>query len=601
MDGEVVIKTSLNTKKFDAQIDQLTDELDTLVKEYELAKKVEPFDSPMLKQYLVDIEKTKNKMSDLTKKQLELSKTNTFNTIGSAIKSNIAHMSKWVLAIFSVRGAYSLIRRSLSILTEQNETLANKINFIKSSLANVLAPIVNWLVNQAYKLVYYIGYILKSWFGIDILSKKTSNNLKSGTKSAKELRKTLAGFDEMNVLQDNVAANGGGTGKIEDPFKGLEKVKIPKWVENIAKNKDKILKFLGSIGLIIASWEIGKLVSNLVKLGSLKGTVSGVVKSLGGMTALKGGLVGVAVALGIIASVQLYKIIKEAKDLHDRMKSLVDMVESSSSAWKKNSDELQKNSEQGKLTEEQQKLYGDTLLRNVKNTEAISSGISEQSKLQQILTGTYADNNKILDINNKEIEDNMKKLSDLYNQGKLNDEQTKKYTELLENQIGKLEKTNSQLDKNSSEYQKNKEKISKLKEEFKNISGKEYTAKLKIDADTKPANKSIGNFLKKMGSSLFTSIFPGLGFANTLRKFKFAKGGIINMPGKGVPISQAIGGERGQEGIVPLTDSQQMQLLGEAIGRYVTINANITNTMNGRVISRELQKVNNADDFAFNK
>ena len=84
---------------------------------------------------------------------------------------------------------------------------------------------------------------------------------------------------------------------------------------------------------------------------------------------------------------------------------------------------------------------------------------------------------------------------------------------------------------------------------------------------------------------------------------KLAKGGIINQPGRGVPIGygQAIGGDNRAEGVIPLTDSQQMALLGEAIGRYVTINANITNTMNGRVISRELQKVNNANDFAFNR
>ena len=84
---------------------------------------------------------------------------------------------------------------------------------------------------------------------------------------------------------------------------------------------------------------------------------------------------------------------------------------------------------------------------------------------------------------------------------------------------------------------------------------------------------------------------------------RLAKGGIINQPGRGVPIGygQAIGGENRAEGVIPLTDSQQMQLLGEAIGRYVTINANITNTMNGRVISRELQKVNNTNDFAFNR
>ena len=73
------------------------------------------------------------------------------------------------------------------------------------------------------------------------------------------------------------------------------------------------------------------------------------------------------------------------------------------------------------------------------------------------------------------------------------------------------------------------------------------------------------------------------------------------MPSRGVPVGGAIAGERGQEGVIPLTDSQQMALLGEAIGRYITVNANITNTMNGRVISREIQRVQNQSNFAMNR
>ena len=90
---------------------------------------------------------------------------------------------------------------------------------------------------------------------------------------------------------------------------------------------------------------------------------------------------------------------------------------------------------------------------------------------------------------------------------------------------------------------------------------------------------------------------------STLGTFKLprlAVGGIVNMPGRGVPIGGAITGERGAEGVIPLTDSQAMETLGATIGRYITINASITNTMNGRVISRELQKVNTNSDFATN-
>lgn len=72
------------------------------------------------------------------------------------------------------------------------------------------------------------------------------------------------------------------------------------------------------------------------------------------------------------------------------------------------------------------------------------------------------------------------------------------------------------------------------------------------------------------------------------------------MPGRGIPVGGAIAGEAGREGVIPLTDSQAMQELGENIGRYITINANITNTMNGRVISRQLQQIQANQDFAYN-
>ena len=67
-----------------------------------------------------------------------------------------------------------------------------------------------------------------------------------------------------------------------------------------------------------------------------------------------------------------------------------------------------------------------------------------------------------------------------------------------------------------------------------------------------------------------------------------------------MPITQHVGGERGAEGIVPLTDSQQMELLGAAIGRYISINATIPISMNGRVLSREIKKIQIEQGFSTN-
>ena len=78
---------------------------------------------------------------------------------------------------------------------------------------------------------------------------------------------------------------------------------------------------------------------------------------------------------------------------------------------------------------------------------------------------------------------------------------------------------------------------------------------------------------------------------------KLATGAIINQPSRGVPV----GGERGPEGVVPLTDSQQMSLLGEAIGKYISIRAEIPVYVGNRQIARELKKINAEDDFAYNR
>ena len=119
------------------------------------------------------------------------------------------------------------------------------------------------------------------------------------------------------------------------------------------------------------------------------------------------------------------------------------------------------------------------------------------------------------------------------------------------------------------------------------------------------AIESILNFPIKSINKLINVInkVPGidLGTLPTFSLPRLAVGGIVNMPSRGVPIGGAIAGESGAEGVIPLTDTQAMETLGATIGKYITINANITNTMNGRVISRELQKINTNNDFAMNR
>lgn len=121
------------------------------------------------------------------------------------------------------------------------------------------------------------------------------------------------------------------------------------------------------------------------------------------------------------------------------------------------------------------------------------------------------------------------------------------------------------------------------------------------------AIENILNFPIKQVNKLIDVInkVPGINISAlpTFSLPRLAKGGIINQPGRGTPVgySQAIGGERGAEGVLPLTDSQQMALLGEAIGKYIRIDNVIDVNMDSRRINRILQSSNNRVNFASNR
>ena len=134
--------------------------------------------------------------------------------IGKGLKGIVKNVGKWTLAIFSVRSAYMLIRRAVSTIAQDDEELAAKIQYISYVVAYTLKPVVEWIVNAALKLLSIIGAVLKGLFGIELNTKDAANAFNKANKNATALKKTIAGFDEMNILNDSSggASLGGGIG-----------------------------------------------------------------------------------------------------------------------------------------------------------------------------------------------------------------------------------------------------------------------------------------------------------------------------------------------------------------------------------------------------
>ena len=256
MDGKVVIGIDGDTKNFDAQIKKLEDDLIRLVQEYNAISKAKPYDNQKKDLIELDskIEKVKNQLSSLREKQEEIDNENLSNfkneidNIGTSVSGVIKKVGKWALAVFGVRSAYMFVRQAMSTLSQYNEQMATDIEYIRFALASMLQPIIEKIIQLIYKLLAYVGYLAKAWFNVDLFANASAKAFSKANKGAKDLKKTLAGFDKLNVLNENGSVGVLG-GLPSADLSDWQNIKIPAWLEWIKNNGTLV----GNILKIIAA------------------------------------------------------------------------------------------------------------------------------------------------------------------------------------------------------------------------------------------------------------------------------------------------------------------------------------------------------------
>lgn len=520
MDGWITIGTKLDTKGFEKQIQKLEDDLDTLEQEYEALSKAKPYDRQKedLMELSSKIEKTKNQIISLRKQQNDIN-TKGFKEFNDSLGNAIKRIGKMALAVFGIRTAFNAVRNAINTISQNDEQLRADIDYIKGVLAYTLEPIVRRIVDLIKQMMIYIGYIIKQWTGKDIFG-DASKKLKKANGTAQKLSKTLAGFDEMNVVSGGDSGASGVSSSFD--LSAPEDFDPPKWLVWIADNKEIILGALTGIALALLAIKLANPVS-WIELA----------------------IVAVTTLVGVI--IKYWDEIKAA--LEPAAQWLWDNV--LSPAW------------------EFIKDIGETIWSYIKYGFSVIKGIfttlieilkSPFVILKETVTGVFNGIKTIVkgvfDVIKGLFTGDWKRVMDGF----------KSIFKGVFNTLWSIAKAPLNLI------------IDGINALIKGAN--------KIQFDVPDWVPVIGG--KKLGFNLKT--IPRL-----------AKGGIVNMPSRGVPVGGAIAGERGQEGVIPLTDSQQMALLGEAIGKYITINATVVNSMNGRVLSREIQKIQNQGNFAMNR
>ena len=545
MNGKVVIGTELNTSTIDKQIVLLEDKLEGLIEEYEILERAEPFEGQNK-----ELIKLGNEIDTTRKKLAKLNQQPTidFSDMGKGIQKATKRIAKMALAVFGIRSAFMFVRSSINTIAAGDEQLKADIDYMKNALAYAIEPIVRGIVNLAKQLLFYIGYIAKSWFGINIFE-NANKSLKDSNKQAKELKKTMAGFDEMNVVGGETKSQGTATPSFD--LSNIEDVDAPKWIKWIAQNGPKVVSIIAGIsGGLIAL----KLGIRGIRAFAIGVTIEGILYTLGAILEYINNpswsnFGNILVGIGIIVAGLAVAFTSLPLAIAAAILAILGTI---ASFWDKIKDFF-----------------------------------------SNIINGIY------------ELGDNIKKfLIERFSDGAV------LINVFIDTIVGVF----------TGAVRLIFDLFNGLFTGIKNIlDGIILICKGNFKQGIETIFKGIANFLIGILNGLIDAvniivsplraIIVGLSWVMgknwSMENIKIpnipylAKGGIVNNPGPGVLMGSYVAGERGPEAVIPL-DDDTLDRLGLSFAKHTVINATIINEMNGRIISRELKKINAEDNFAYN-
>lgn len=508
--------------------------------------------------------KTKVESVKLQKQQEQVNSIkNNFEGVSKSVGKAIGRVARLALGVISVASAYRFISQASSTLGQYDEQYATNLEYIRYLIAQTIAPALKYVVNLASTLLSYLNYIAQAWFGITLFSKNSSNNFMKARESTSKIKKDLqtTPFDEMNVLSDT-SSNGtsGAVAPSIDP--SLFKGEVPDWLQWIVDHKDEVLAVMAGVTSGLFAWQLG--LSPIIALG-IGAMIEGIVYTVKSLLdylkdpswenfseIIQG--IGIAIiGLGIlIENVPLVvagaivlivgTIIKYWEQIKAFLQSGIDWLKSKSD-WVRDTFGDTIGYIYDYLVETLQHILDafDSLFAMLKNI------LDDVIKIvKDIIHGDWA----------QAWEDAKQLVVDMF-QG-LWDTIKNIFFAIASLGVSIAMAVGGTI---SSIF---KAIVNAILSAIENI----------LNTPIKTVNAMIG----------VVNTVPGVNIS-TLPTFKLprlAKGTILNAPGRGVPVAggTALAGEAGREAYLPLSDTQLLEELGSTIGKYITINANITNTMN---------------------
>ena len=425
-----------------------------------IEQQIEQIKAPT-KEIKKEVQETVNPLKQVSNKLKEM--TPNTNNVKKGFEKGIHSAKKFTLSLFGIHSMYRLISKASSAYLSQDQETTQKIQSAWIGLGSIFAPLLERIANLVIKIVSYINVFWRALFGVDFLARAMSKSMSKANTSAKALHKTmrsLAGFDEINILSQNGA---GGVGTIPtmdtswvDPFKNVDlDPKVVKWLEKIGKllrdNKELVLAIIGVIsvgtvalklatvftqtgaifkwlklikglGIGIALAGVGATIYGILEyiknpswqnfgtiLAGIGGLLIGVGIATGNVAAITAGFVGVIAGLTVklMANKAQIDSVKEAKKKHQKA------VENTKDATNKYIDAVDRSNEALKILrdlEKETKISGEQLYKSVQDGTIDYANMTEQQKR---VYKAYLDN--------KDAQDNLKDSKQKLDEAKKNE------------------------------------------------------------------------------------------------------------------------------------------------------------------------------------
>lgn len=595
-DGKIVIGTEINTKQFDAQIKVLKNKLNDIEASLQMASKDKTlFSTREIEEMEAEAENLRNKIGSL---QGDFKKTNKETSKG--FDKGIKSLKRFALSLFSVGSIFAGVSKASSAYLSQNEELAKKLQSVWIGLGSFLEPAINAISNVMLKGLGYLNEFIKALTGVDYIAKANAKALEKQTKAQAKLNKETQQYDfDVIRRQQNISSTSADEGI---DTSGL--INIPELNENIVKRLQDMAKWLKENWYWIK--EVGKAILLVFGIKAIENILKNIGLLIGSKSSLTG-IVGLTELLKVLATIGVITIGVDilyggitGRDLVQDLKNILKGFEELKGAHKQNTKTSKGLTEQSKNLSttidklgESGELTGEKLQHTIKALEVTKNNsldLFETMERSKTFFGNFNDDNKEVKKGQEEVAEQLKITTNdykkLYEQGLLNDTQSKDYEETLGLQIITMDKLGKETQNLKTDYEK--------------LTGKTWTIKIEREItdkysglNYKASNKGafiegLENLFKPLGN-LFIPLFRN--------QRKMAQGGIVTQP------TRALIGEAGYpEAVVPLTDNY-LKTLANLIGQYNSGSGqNVTNVyLNGRLIQREISKTQDKINFATNK